>query len=365
MSFTRTESDWSVHKRITKIGTSMSATSVDNILLASSTKEESQQAASDLAKAFETSDMGDVEFLLGCRITRWRDRRSLKVDQESYINSMLREFGMENSSGRDTPFPAKTYLTTDMCPKTDEEQALAETRPYRRVVGKCMYLVTCTRPDIAWAVCKLVKFMSNHGEQHWTCAKHLLRYLSGTKSIGLILGHRDNPYPLLKGLSDSDWAMAENRKSISGFVLLLNESPISWSSKQQAIVALSSCEAEYIACTHSAKQIMWLRSLLAELGFPQQTPTTLHCDNTGTVACTHDPHGHTRMKHISIRMHFIRECVNQGLIDVIHISNRFNVADLFTKPLARIAHNNWMKLLNLHPGQGGVLEFDAHRVPDE
>jgi hypothetical protein len=115
-----------------------------------------------------------------------------------------------------------------------------------------MYLATCTQPDIAWAVHELVRFMANHGEKHWTCAKHLLRYLSGTQSIGIILGHCNDPYPLLKALTDSDWAMGEHRKSISGFIISLNDLPILWSSKQQAIVALSSCKAEYISCIHCA-----------------------------------------------------------------------------------------------------------------
>ena len=204
---------------------------------------------------------------------------------------------MEHSAPNSTPFPAKTYLKADMCLKMDKEQHQAETRLYKQVIGKCMYLATCTQPDIAWAVHELARFIANHGEKHWTYTKHLLQYLSSTQSISVILGHCDNPYPLLKALSDSDWVMGEHCKSISGFIISLNDLPISWSLKQQAVVTLS-CEAEYISCTHYVKQILWLHNLLAELSFKQNDPTILMCDNTGTVACTHNPHSHTQMKHI-------------------------------------------------------------------
>lgn len=129
--------------------------------------------------------------------------------------------------------------------------------------------------------------------------------------------------------------------------MMMGNSPIAWSSKQQVVVALSSCEAEYLACTHAAYQILWLRQLLMELGYPQHDPTCLFCDNNGTVVCTHDPHSHSRMKHIDIRSHFIRDCVNKRHIDVLRVSGKENLADIFTKPLARVLHINAVKLLGL------------------
>jgi hypothetical protein len=200
--------------------------------------------------------------------------------------------------------------------------------------------------------------MSNFGEAHIQALKHLLRYLQGTRSYGLTLGQTDAPYPLFHALSDSDWGMGDGRKSISGFIIMLGDSPLSWSSKQQVVIALSSCEAEYLSTTHCAKDILWFRNLFSELGFPQTSATILFCDNQGTIACTHDPHGHTRMKHIDIRAHFIRDCVNKKLIDVIYLSNHHNTADLLTKPLAKILQQRWCQLLRLDRGQGGVLDTD-------
>lgn len=215
LSFKRTESDWSVHVRDLGDRKSFSATSVDDMLIASSSKKESDEITEGLKKAYEISDLGDVDWLLGCRITRWRSRRCLKVDQEAYTLAILREFDFEQGKSKTTPFPPKTYLTMDLCPKTEAERAAMQAYPFAALVGKLMYLATCTRPDIAYVVRELARFMGNPGMEHWKCAKHVLRYLRGTTSYGILLGNKDSPYPLFKGMSDSDWAQGEQRKSIS------------------------------------------------------------------------------------------------------------------------------------------------------
>ena len=355
IGFRQIESDWSVHTCETELGRSMTATSVDDILVASTTKAESDQVAKDLGSLFEITDSEQVESLLGCRITRNRARRSIKIDQEIYITSILRQFGMEHCNSATTPLPPKLYLTKHMCPTTQKEREEVSHHPYREVVGKCMYLSTCTRPDISYAVRELARFMSNFGTPHWNAARHLLRYLQGTRSHGLTLGNVDDAYPIFKGLCDSDWAMGENRHSVSGYLILLGTSPIAWSSKQQAVVALSSCEAEYLSCSHCARQILWLRNLFNELGYPQNDPTILLCDNSGTILASRDPQSHSRMKHIDIRHHFIRHCVNNNLIDLRHVPGTQNISDLLTKPLHRLTQAKWVSMLQLDSDQGGVL----------
>lgn len=332
LGFKRCQSDWSVYIRNSPTGISISATSVDDLLLASSTQKESDLATAQLQQKFAITDGGNTEWLLGCRIRRWRDRRLLMLDQEQYVGQILADFGMSHCNSVKTPCPS-FRLTTAMCPQSDEEKKYAASLPFCAIVGKCMYLSNCTRPDISFAVRELARFMSNYGTKHFEAAKHLLRYLQGTRARGIVYGNEPNPYPIFKSFTDSDWAMSDNRKSISGFIIECGNGPISWSSKQQVVVALSSCEAEYIACSHCAHQILWLRSLFDELGFPQKHPSPLYCDNQGTVTCTHDPHSHSRMKHIDIRAHFIRDAVNHRLIDVHHIPGVENPADLLTKPL--------------------------------
>ena len=356
LGFKRSESDWCTYTRSTPSGFSMSATSVDDIILVSDTKTESDNAAREINEKYTTTDCGDAEWLLGCRITRCRSKRLLMIDQSQFTTSILREFGMENCNPAVTPC-FKTRLTYEMCPKTDAERDEVASLPFRTIVGKCMYLATCTRPDIAYAVRELTRFMSNYGKAHFTAAKHLLRYLQGTRYRGIIYGGLENSIPstpTFRCFADADWASADSRKSVSGYVILSGGGPIAWSSKQQSIIALSSCEAEYVACTHSARQISWLRSLLSEIGFPQSEPTLLFCDNQGTVACTHDPHSHSRMKHMDIRIHYIRDCVNRGVICIKHVPGIQNSADLFTKPLEKVIHQKWLTMLRLDIDQQSI-----------
>jgi len=150
--------------------------------------------------------------------------------------------------------------------------------------------------------------------------------------------------------------MGDYRKSVTGYIVEMGGAPICWSSKQQAIIAQSSCEAEYIALGYTARQVLWLRNFAAELGFPQPGASFVACDNRGAIYSSRDPKSHSRLKHIDIRLHFIRYCVNERLIDVHHIPGVHNVADVCTKPLEHHVHSRWMGLLGLHAGPGGVLD---------
>jgi len=281
-------------------------------------------------------------------------KKTCFIQMAVYTESILRDFGYANCNSVSTPMDPGARLS----PATAENSLKVKDYPYTSIVGKCMYLATCTRPDIAYTVRELARFMANYGPPHVAAAKHLLRYLRGTTSHGVTLGGSETRQPLFKALTDSDWGMGDSRKSVSGFLIMMGTSPLSWSSKQQAVVALSSCEAEYLATTHCTRDVLWFRNLFAELGFQQTQPTSLFCDNQGTVACTHDPHAHSKMKHIAIREHFIRDCIIKRLIDVIHVSNKENIADLLTKPLHRTLHVRWIKMLRLDASQGGVLERD-------
>jgi Reverse transcriptase (RNA-dependent DNA polymerase) len=353
LNYTRCKSDWSVYMHNIGKTVTISATSVDDILLATNSKEASDVAASELHSKFTVTDAGDAEWLLGCRITCWRDKCVLKLDQEQFVIRILCEFRMEFCNSTVMPCP-KWRLTSDMCPSSDTERQNTSCLPYCAVVGKCMYLSTCTCPNISYTVRELARFMSNYGEKHFEAAKHLLCYLQGTRCRGLVYGNTPSTYPIFCAFADSDWAMSEGHCSVSGFVIECGGAPVAWSSKQQAIVALSLCEAEYLSCMHCVRHIIWFCSLFQELGFNQKQPTVLYCDNKGTVVCMHDPHSHSQMKHIDIRAHFICDCVNKELIDVHHIPGTENPSDLLTKPLNKFIHEKWLTTLRLDTGQGGV-----------
>jgi hypothetical protein len=302
IGFHRCESDWSIHKRRSKDAIAITVTSINDILLATNSKDESDKVSQEIKSRYNITDNSDVHWLLGCKITRWRSRRTLKLDQSQYVTQILQQYGMENCNP--VSVPMNTRLTTEMSPKTKEEREEASKLPYRELVGKFGYL-TNTRPDISFPTRELAKFVLNYGVPHWNAAKHLLQYLQGTRTYGIIYGNKDEPYPIFRTFTDSDWAQGELRKSVCGYVVEMGGGPIAWSSKQQGVIALSLTEAEYVVSTHAAKQILWTRSLMQELDFTQKHPSSLFCDNLGTIAASLDPQHHSRMKHMDLRYHFI------------------------------------------------------------
>jgi hypothetical protein len=178
-------------------------------------------------------------------------------------------------------------------------------------------------------------------------AKRVIRYLKGTKSLRLILGGSDYT---ISGFSDADWASQMHRHSISGFAFLFGSGAVSWSSKKQPIITLSSTEAEYVALTHSSKDIIWIQKLLYELYsiFPSfSKPTTLFCDNQGAIRLSKDSTFHGRTKHIDVHFHFIRQTVSNGHITLKYCPTDDMIADIFTKSLGRIKFEKFRSLLGV------------------
>jgi len=186
-------------------------------------------------------------------------------------------------------------------------------------------------------VSTLAQFSGNPGKAHFEAIKRVLRYLKGTASFGLVFGGSGNDLDLV-GWTDSDWAQdPDSRRSVGGFVFDVAGGSVSWSSKKQPTVALSTVEAEYIAASNATKEPIWLRTLLGDLGFTQGQATTIHADNQGCIALSRNPVAHSRAKHIDIRHHFIRERVASSEIDLKFCPTREMVGDIFTKALPREA----------------------------
>lgn len=228
---------------------------------------------------------------------------------------------------------ATEILTRDMAPQTDEQINTMARVPYRALVGSLIYAAVTTRPDIAHTVSTLSQFNQNPGMTHWTAAKRVLRYLKGTRGHQLTLGG-DQPIQL-EAYTDSNYAGdLDKRRSTSEYTMSLGGlGIISWSTKKQPTVATSSTEAEYIACCHTTKEVVWLRALLRAMGFPQTAATILWCDNQGAIALTEDPSVHARTKHIDVQYHYSRERVEMGEIGFKYIHTLENLADTFTKSL--------------------------------
>ncbi|KAG6520057.1 hypothetical protein ZIOFF_017087 [Zingiber officinale] len=214
----------------------------------------------------------------------------------------------------------------------DDGAAKVDAKIYRSLVGSLIYL-TNTRPDIVYSVSLISRFMHEPSKLHYAAAKRILRYLQGTRKLGIkYVKEKENK---LVGYTDSDWAGSlDDRKSTSGYIFCLGSKIISWVSKKQKTVSLSSAEAEYIAATDAACEAVWLRRILSDVEQKQEAPTTIFCDNNSTIAMTKNPVFHARTKHIELRHHFIRDLVSDKKIQLKFINTNEQLADDFTKAVS-------------------------------
>ena len=202
--------------------------------------------------------------------------------------------------------------------------------PYHEAVGSLMYASLGTYPDITYAVQTVSQFSTKPGLAHWEAVKCIFRYLKGTKDLWLSYGGNKKE---LVGYADADGNMAEDRHAISGYAFLLHGGAVSWTTKRQEIISLSTTESEYVAATYAAKEALWLRSLLSQLFDITLKPTTLFSDNQSAIALTKDHQYYACTKHIDIRFHFIRWIVENGSLRLVYCPTDEMVADTLTKAL--------------------------------
>lgn len=271
------------------------------------------------------TDLGPVKRFLGLRITRDRSTRTLDIDQEEYIQSVLERFQMADCKPSRTPLPAGAVLV-----KTDQPASDSFRQRYQSLIGSLLYAMLGTRPDIAFAVTRLSKYNANPSEAHMNYAKYVLRYLQGTKAYRLRYKGASNDG--LISYSDSDWAEdRDDRHSTSGFVFLMAGGAVSWASRRQPTISLSSTEAEYKAASDTCRQLAWLRTFGNELGDDVTDPTPLCLDNQGSIFLSVNPVIDRRTKHIEIRYHFIREQVEMGSVEIYYVASEDQLADPLTK----------------------------------
>ena len=304
---------------------------VDDDLVAVKEKKDFDWLVKELSKHFEVGSATVAEHYLGIRIQQ--QGGVVKLDQQAYVEDLLARYGLEDANPVSTPSDPTSRLTK----LTDQEACTKE--PYRSLVGALLYISMHTRPDIVYAVSELARHCSMPGEAHWVAAKRVLRYLHGTRDKGLT--YRSTQGMKLMAAADSDWAggwrdKVGGTKSTSGYVITLAGCVLIGKSKSQAATALSSCEAEYISLALAAQEIVHCRQLLCDLKEEQDGPTVLLCDNIAAGELVKSETHQQRSKHIAIRYHFIRECVQRKEIKVEWCSGQENAADMFTKPLGRV-----------------------------
>ncbi|CAN1339431.1 Retrovirus-related Pol polyprotein from transposon TNT 1-94 [Linum perenne] len=295
---------------------------VDDIIFGSTSPSFRQEFATLMTTSFEMSMMGELKFFLGLQIQQLPS--GIFIHQAKYTQALLTKFNFDKAKHATTPMATTTKLSSD------ESSETTDPTHFRALIGSLLYL-TASRPDILFAVCLCARFQANPRTSHLTALKRVLRYLLSTKDYGLWYPSLDS-FDLV-GYSDSDFAGSSfDRKSTTGVCQFLGPCLVSWSSKKQGSVALSTAEAEYVAAGSCSTQILWIRSQLTDYGLSLQT-TPLLCDNASAVNIAKNPVHHSRTKHIDIKFHFLRELVSQGAIDIQFIPTHFQLADIFTKPI--------------------------------
>lgn len=332
----RSEADQSVYFSSSKSSTIILALYVDDGLLCCSPRDLMHRLLKELETQFEVK-VDDPQVFVGLEIKRQRDKRLITINQQGYIGRILARFNMSDCKSCVTPGESTVKLTKSMkdvddCGDSKEDMTNI---PYREAVGSLMFLMHCSRPDIAFEVTKVAQFCENPQPPHWKRVKRIMRYLKGTQDYALHFGCKINDLSLT-AYCDSDWAGdPETRRSTSGFLVMFGRGPVSWNTRQQKTVALSSTEAEYMSAVEVVKEIKWMKQLLTDIGQRQlaSTTTCIFCDNQGAICLSKSPNFHGRTKHIDVKHHFIRQEQEDGVISIDYISTNHQPSDMMTKSL--------------------------------
>lgn len=296
---------------------------VDDLVFTSNNAGLVESFKKSIMKEFEMSDLGLMSYFLGVEVVQRSD--GIFISQRKYVADILKKFKMDMCNPTKTPVEVGTKLTKK------GEGPLVDPTLFKQIVGSLRYL-TCTRPDISYGVGLISRFMESPNQSHMKVARRIMRYLKGTQDFGLFYDSTDNC--ALLGYSDSDWAGdLDDRKSTTGSCFTLGSAACSWVSRKQPTVALSTCEAEYMAAATSACQALWLASLLSEMHIPLKGNLKIYVDNKSAINLAKNPVAHGRSKHIDIKWHFLRELVEQKKIELVFCKSENQVADIMTKPL--------------------------------
>ena len=304
---------------------------VDDMLIAAKDESEVAKLKTLLSSEFSMKDLGHAKRILGMEITRDVRAGKLWLSQRKYAEKILERFSMDKAKSVSTPLAAHFKLSVSDGPDSVEEKGLMSLIPYESVVGSLMYLMVCTRPDLAYAMSIVSRYMSNPGKRHWEAVKWILRYLKGTVGTCLLFDAKAQDALMLTGYVDADYAQdLDKRRSISGFVFTLGGGCISWKAILQKCVSQSTTEAEYVAAAEAAKEAIWLGRLVTDMGLMQRS-ITLHCDSMSAIHLAVNQKMDGRLKHIDIRYHYLREVVDEKKIDLTKIGGKDNPADALTK----------------------------------
>lgn len=336
LCFVQSDADPCVYVKNDKEGIVIILVWVDDIIIASNSISFMESIKEKLKENFRMKDLGELSTFLGIQFERNND--VIKMNQSYYLKNVLRKFGMEGCKPRSTPceINLSSYETDAPADEIDEKK-------YREMIGSLVYAMVCTRPDLCYVVTKLSQHLSKPNNSDWVILKHVLQYIKGTIDYGLTF--RKSELNLF-AFCDADWASSlDDRRSISGYCFMLSENGpvVSWKSKKQASVALSTCEAEYMALSATCQEVSYLCRLLKDIVKREFEPVNIKMDNQGAIALCKNPVYHMKSKHIDIRYHFVRDYYQSKKIILEYVPSNENVADIFTKPVRKL---NLLKFKN-------------------
>lgn len=347
LGLTASEADAGLYTYNTKQESIYLLVYVDDILLISSSKPLISSVKQSLMSAFDVRDLGDATTFLGINIIRDRRSKSIRLIQQRLIGDTISKFGLADAKPASVPMSSSVKLS-----KEEGAPLNKQAFPYGQLVGTLNYLAVCTRPDIAYAVGALSRYLHSPTTVHGQAARTVGRYLKGTADFGISYGSSSTSSSngsniKLEGYCDSDYAGdLDTRRSTTGYVFTLNGGPISWQSKRQPTVAVSTAEAEYIAAAAAVKEALWLAKLMADLGYPQM-PVPISGDNQAALKLLRNPISSLRSKHIDVVHHFARERVMRGEIQFSYISTADQLADFLTKAVPPAKHSMCCKNLSI------------------
>ncbi|KAL9227769.1 hypothetical protein vseg_003420 [Gypsophila vaccaria] len=314
---------------------------VDDLVIAGNDGEAINTFKAYLNKCFRMKDLGKLKYFLGLEVAR--NSTGIFLCQRKYTLDLLSETGLLGSKPATVPMDEKHNLESSLTP------LFSDPTQYRRLVGKLIYL-TLTRPEISYVVHLLSWFMKAPSQSHWDAVLRVLRYVKGQPGQGILL--RANASLELEAYCDADWGgSTTTRRSLTAYYIFLGGSPISWKTKQQATVSLSSPESEYRAMASATCEILWLKGLLRSLGIDHSKPVPLHCDSQAALHIANNPVFHERTKHIEIDCHFVRDEILKGTLDRLYINTKCQLADILTKALGRTQFHailDKLDISNLH-----------------
>nr|KYP62218.1 hypothetical protein KK1_016743 [Cajanus cajan] len=314
---------------------------VDDILITGNDPIAISSLKQFLHNRFRIKDLGDLKFFLGIEVSR--SKKGIFISQRKYTLEIVKDGGYLGAKPMDFPMEQNIKLS-------DEGELLKDPSIYRRFVGRLINL-TITRPDITYAVHVLSRFMHAPCKSHLKAAMHVLRYLKNNPGQGLFFPSQNDLS--LRAFCDSDWGGCPvSRKSTTGYCVFLGSSLISWRTKRQKTISLSSAEAEYRALAGTCCELTWLRSLLKDLRILHPKPALLYCDNKAALHIAANPVFHEKTRHIEMDCHFIRDKIQDGSVTTKYVPSAEQLADVFTKPLGKEAFSIMKRKL-------GVLDIHS------